>query len=192
MQSLIDHARVFPAKIADRQREFAELARGQHPQALFIACSDSRVMPSLFTGARPGEIFELRTAGNIVPPYRPQAACAVPGTLEFAVEALDVPEIVVCGHTHCGAVKGLIRPQAMETMPLVAQWLTSAGHRALDEDPDSVARHHLLTQIDHLRSYPFVARRLADGKLRLHAWFYAVDTGELLAHDPGAGEFRPL
>lgn len=192
MQSLIDHARTFPAKIADQQQQFAELARGQQPQALFIACSDSRVMPSLFTGARPGEIFELRTAGNIVPPHRPRALCAVAGTVEFALEALDVPDIVVCGHTHCGAVGGLIRPQTVRTMPLVARWLTGAGHRPVDEDPDTVARRHLLTQLDHLRTYPGVARRLAAGKVRLHAWFYAIETGELLAHDPDAGEFRRL
>jgi carbonic anhydrase len=129
MQSLINHARGFPAKIADRQEEFAKLARGQRPQALFISCSDSRVMPSLFTGARPGELFELRTAGNIVPRYRPQATCGVAGTLEFAVTALDVPDIVLCGHSHCGAVQGLIRRQTVQAMPLVERWLTVAGHR---------------------------------------------------------------
>lgn len=216
MQSLIDNARTFPDRIADRRAEFAELARGQRPQALFISCSDSRLVPSLLTGARPGDVFELRTAGNIVPPHRPQAACGVAGTLEFAVTALDVPDIVVCGHTHCGAVQGLMHRQKVRGMPLVQRWLERAGLRpgaleprqslapdagracapdaeqAAAPDPDEVARRHLLTQLDHLRSYPCVSERLAAGRLRLHAWFYAVASGEVLAHQPGTGGFRPL
>jgi hypothetical protein len=119
MQSLIEHARTFPKTIADQQEEFERLTRGQKPQALFISCSDSRVIPSLFTGARPGDIFELRTAGNIVPRYRPHAACGVAGSLEFALQALQVPDIIVCGHSHCGAVQGLMREQAVQLMPLL-------------------------------------------------------------------------
>ncbi|MEV7807062.1 carbonic anhydrase [Microbispora sp. NPDC088329] len=203
MRSLIDHARGFPKRIEDRREEFARLASGQRPQALFISCSDSRVMPSLFTGARPGEIFELRTAGNIVPRYRPQAACAVAGTLEFAIEALHVPDIVVCGHSHCGAVRALIHRPTVTDMPLVERWIDWAGHRPApsaerepspspDDDADAVTRHHVLTQLEHLRTYPCVARRLADGRLRLHAWFYTVETGRVLAHRPGTGAFEPL
>jgi carbonic anhydrase len=201
MQSLIDHARTFPAKIADQQ-DFAKLACGQRPLALFISCSDSRVMPSVFTGSRPGELFELRTAGNIVPRYRPHAACGVAASIEFAVKALEVPDVVICGHSHCGAVKGLIRSQSVESLPLVRRWLTWAGHSArptspgqtptLDQDPTSVTQRHLLTQLHHLRTYPDVAERLAAGRLRLHGWFYTVETGEVLASAHGSGEFRPL
>ncbi|MFB6978859.1 carbonic anhydrase [Streptomyces scopuliridis] len=204
MRSLIDHARTFPATVAEQQQEFAELARGQRPQALFIACSDSRVMPTMFTGARPGDIFELRTAGNIVPRYRPQAACGVAGTLEYAVTALRVPDIIVCGHSHCGAVQGLMREQTVRTMPLVRRWLGWAGHRPeavaeepwqtrlIGEDPTEVTQRHLLTQVEHLRSYPCVARRVATGRLRLHAWFYTVETGEVLVGTPGGRAFQPL
>ncbi|MFE1884383.1 carbonic anhydrase [Streptomyces diastatochromogenes] len=202
MQSLIDHARTFPAKIADQQEEFERLARGQKPQALFISCSDSRVIPSMFTGARPGDIFELRTAGNIVPRYRPQAACGVAGSLEFALQALQVPDIVVCGHSHCGAVQGLMREQNVRTMPLLRRWLSWAEYRAdgnepwqtqgLGEDPTAVAQQHVLTQLEHLRSYPYVARRITSGRLRLHAWFYTVETGEVLACAPGSRTFKPL
>ncbi|KFF98271.1 carbonic anhydrase [Streptomyces scabiei] len=202
MQALIDHARTFPAKVADQQQEFAQLARGQKPQALFISCSDSRVIPSMFTGARPGDIFELRTAGNIVPRYRAQAACGVAGTLEFAVQALQISDIVVCGHSHCGAVQGLMREQSVHTMPLVRRWLAWAGHRAhsdepwqtqgLGEDPTAVTHRHVLTQLDHLRSYPCIARRLSSGRLRLHAWYYTVETGEVLACQPGSHVFKPL
>ncbi|WP_433453562.1 carbonic anhydrase [Streptomyces sp. CA-142005] len=202
MQTLIEHARTFPAKAADGGHDLARLAGGQQPQVLFIACSDSRVMPALFTGARPGEIFELRTVGNIVPPYRPQAACAVAGTIEFALTALKVPDIVVCGHSHCGAVKGLMDERSVRTMPQVSRWLTLAGHHRADNepqwyrepgaDPVEAAQRHLLTQLGHLRDHPAVARRLAAGTLRLHAWYYTVETGEVLACPDDSQTFRPL
>ncbi|MFL4910213.1 carbonic anhydrase [Streptomyces sp. MMS24-I2-30] len=202
MQSLIEYARTFPAALSDQREEYARLARGQRPQALFISCSDSRVIPAHFTGARPGDLFELRTTGNIVPRYRAQAACGVAGSIEFAVQALQVPDIVVCGHSHCGAVQGLMREQNVATMPLVRRWLGWAGHRTtadqpwqtrgLGEDPVAVTQRHVLTQLDHVRSYPFIARRLASGRLRLHAWYYTVETGEVLAGTPGSRGFRPL
>ncbi|WP_033309312.1 carbonic anhydrase [Streptomyces iakyrus] len=202
MHTLIENAREFPQKIADQQEEFRRLARGQRPQAMFISCSDSRVIPAMFTGARPGDLFELRTAGNIVPAYRGQVACGVAGSLEFAVQALGVPDIVVCGHSHCGAVQGLMREQNVQTMPLVRRWLSRAGHRAkadepwqtqgLGEDPTQVTQQHVLTQLDHLRSYPFIARRLSSGRLRLHGWYYTVETGEVLFAVPGTRGFKPL
>ncbi|MFI8320375.1 MULTISPECIES: carbonic anhydrase [Streptomyces] len=202
MQSLIDHARSFPAKIADHQQDFANLARGQRPMAVFVSCSDSRVIPSLITGARPGEIFELRTAGNIVPRYRASASCGVAASLEFAVKALQVPDIIVCGHSHCGAVQGLMHRQSLESLPLMQRWLAGAGHirerlvapraKSLGDDPVEVTQRHLLTQLDHLRSYPWIAQRLTAGRLRLHGWYYTVDTGEVLACQPGSREFRRL
>ncbi|MCX4537397.1 carbonic anhydrase [Streptomyces sp. NBC_00841] len=202
MQTLIEHARTFHAKITDKQQEFAQLAHGQQPQVLFISCSDSRVIPSLFTGARPGDLFEVRSAANIVPSYRPQAACAVAGSIEFAVQALQVPDIVVCGHSHCGAVQSLLREQSVHTMPPVRRWLTWAGYRTwtdepwptrgLGEDATAATQQHVLTQLDHLRTYPFVARRLDLGRLRLHAWYYTVETGEVLACAPGSRVFKSL
>ncbi|ALV33524.1 carbonic anhydrase [Streptomyces sp. CdTB01] len=202
MHHLIEHARTFSEKIADQREEFARLAQGQQPQALFISCSDSRVIPSMFTGARPGDLFELRTAGNIVPPYQGQTACGVAGSLEFAVHALQVPDIILCGHSHCGAVQGLLREQNVQTMPLVRRWLAKAGHRTrpdepwqtqgLGEDTAAATQRHVLTQLEHLRSYPFIARRLESGRLRLHGWYYTVETGEVLFAVPGARAFRPL
>nr|WP_042178268.1 carbonic anhydrase [Kibdelosporangium sp. MJ126-NF4]CEL13080.1 Carbonic anhydrase [Kibdelosporangium sp. MJ126-NF4]CTQ98767.1 Carbonic anhydrase (EC 4.2.1.1) [Kibdelosporangium sp. MJ126-NF4] len=199
MQPLIDHARTFRDAVAGRRDQFARLADGQKPDALFISCSDSRVMPALITGAQPGQLFELRTAGNIVPPYRPDAQCAVAGTIEFAVRALTVSDIVVCGHSHCGAVHGLMRQEGLSVMPQVRQWLAQAGHdrswlprhpvkRDSDVDMDAAVRRHVLTQVDHLRTHPCVA----EGKVRLHAWFYRVTTGEVLANDTGTPNFFPL
>ncbi|MCX4920011.1 carbonic anhydrase [Streptomyces sp. NBC_00687] len=202
MHALIEHARTFPDQISGRHEEFAKLAQGQKPQALFISCSDSRVVPSMFTGARPGDIFELRTAGNIVPPYRPQVPCAVAGTVEFAVQALHILDIVVCGHSHCGAVQGLMREQTVQTMPMLRHWLYRAGYRArgegpwqvqgLSEDPAAVAQRHILTQLDHLRSYPWISRRLTSGRLRLHAWYYTVETGQVLSCPSDSTEFAAL
>src|SRR3954468_8079269 len=106
MQSMIDNARTFPKRAAHLPR----FRDGQHPTALFIACSDSRVVPALITGAGPGELFELRTAGNIVPVYDPGRAFGETATIEFAVEVLQVKHIIVCGHSHCGAVNAILYP----------------------------------------------------------------------------------
>lgn len=125
MQPLIDHARSF----GRRPEDFASLAQGQSPQVLFVTCSDSRVVPALITGARPGELFELRTAGNIVPPYvfdRPTSEAA---TVEYAVDVLGVTEIVVCGHSHCGAVGALVRGEDLTAVPAVRDWLAQAEPR---------------------------------------------------------------
>lgn len=195
MQSLIDHARFFSSRIAGHRERFAALANGQEPLAMFVSCSDSRVMPALFTAAGPGEIFELRTAGNIVPRYRARAKCGVAGTLEYAVEFLKVADIVVCGHTHCGAVQGLVDRRPLRQMPLVERWLTVAGFTGTQRGPADLheqGRRHLTVQVAHLQTYPFIARRLAAGALRLHAWFYSVDTGEITVRQPHTGEFSPL
>lgn len=122
MQPLIDHARAH----GQRPERFAQLAQGQSPQVLFITCSDSRVVPALITGARPGELFELRTAGNIVPPYVPGRPTAEAATVEYAVDVLGVSEIVVCGHSHCGAVGALVRGDDLTAVPAVRDWLAQA------------------------------------------------------------------
>ncbi|ONI75313.1 carbonic anhydrase [Actinosynnema sp. ALI-1.44] len=194
MQPLIDHARSFPEAVAERREQFARLGDGQKPEALFISCSDSRVMPGMFTGAQPGQLFELRNAGNIVPPYRADASCAVAGTIEFAVRALGVSDIVVCGHSHCGAVQGLRSQAGLSVMPQVKRWLTQAGHGTAhsDVDLDGAVRRHVLTQLDHVRTHPCVVEGVAAGTLRLHAWFYRVTTGEVLANQTGTPNFRPL
>src|ERR1041384_6086354 len=115
MQPLIDNARTF----GQRPEEFAKLAEGPSPQVLFITCSDSRVVPALITGARPGELFELRTAGNIVPPYTSDTPCGETATIEYAVEGLGVQDIVVCGPSRCGAVGALVRGDDLEAVPAV-------------------------------------------------------------------------
>ncbi|MFI1224726.1 MULTISPECIES: carbonic anhydrase [unclassified Streptomyces] len=198
MQSLVDHARTFTEHVAANAKDFALLADGQTPEALFVTCSDSRVVPSLFTGSRPGQLFELRTAGNIVPPYpaqdRPTGEAA---TIEYALRMLQVRDIIVCGHSHCGAVGAVFRGDDLSTMPAVHHWLEHATDgRDPAADPDDLPgaiQAHALAQLDTLRGYPAVRERLAEGSLGLHAWYYEVHTGSVSVHRPERGtEFARL
>ncbi|AGS72481.1 carbonic anhydrase [Streptomyces collinus] len=192
MQPLIDNARTF----GQRPEEFAELAEGQSPQVLFITCSDSRVVPALITGARPGELFELRTAGNIVPPYASQHPTGEAATIEYAVEVLGVRDIVVCGHSHCGAVGALVRGDDLTAVPAVRDWLAQATPRPAGaaEDPEvaEAVQSHVLTQLLRLRSYPCIERRLARGGLGLHGWYYEVHTGAVRTHRARTDTFEAL
>ncbi|QKW07580.1 carbonic anhydrase [Streptomyces sp. NA04227] len=194
MQPFIDNARAFGARNA-AGAGLARLAEGQSPQVLFITCSDSRVIPSLITGAGPGELFELRTAGNIVPPHDagPTSEAA---TIEYAVSVLGVTDIVVCGHSHCGAVGALVRGDDLTAVPAVRDWLQHAADTpdGKQDDPavaDAV-QHHVLAQLLRLRSYPCVQTALEEGRISLHAWFYEVHTGGVLTHRSETDSFAAL
>jgi carbonic anhydrase len=192
MQPLIDHARSF----GRRPEDFASLAQGQSPQVLFITCSDSRVVPALITGARPGELFELRTAGNIVPPYACDRPTSEAATVEYAVDVLGVSEIVVCGHSHCGAVGALVRGEDLTAVPAVRDWLAQAEppSDAPDDDPAVAAavQNHVLAQLLRLREYLCVERAITAGQLRLHGWYYEVHTGAVRVHTPDTDSFEAL
>lgn len=193
MQPLIDHARAH----GQRPEEFARLAAGQSPQVLFITCSDSRVVPALITGARPGELFELRTAGNIVPPYVSAHPTSEAATIEYAVEVLGVRDVIVCGHSHCGAVGALVRGDDLTAVPAVRDWLTHAAPapRVSDAADPTVAdavQNHVLAQLLRLRSYPCVEQRLTTGQLRLHGWYYEVHTGAVHEHRTATDAFEAL
>lgn len=193
MQPLIDNARTF----GQRPEEFAALAAGQSPDVLFITCSDSRVVPALITGARPGELFELRTAGNVVPPYGAGTPTGEAATIEYAVEVLGVKDIVVCGHSHCGAVGALVRGDDLTAVPAVRDWLAhSCDHpRTGDSGDPTVAeavQHHVLSQLLRLRSYPCIEKRLAEGTLGLRGWYYEVHTGAVREHRADTDTFQSL
>ncbi|GGR70029.1 carbonic anhydrase [Streptomyces humidus] len=193
MQPLIDNARTF----GQRPEEFAELAEGQSPQVLFITCSDSRVVPALITGARPGELFELRTAGNIVPPYGSDRPTGEAATIEYAVEVLGVSDIVVCGHSHCGAVGALVRGDDLDGVPAVRDWLAHAADEPEAADPAdptvmTAVQNHVLAQLLRLRSYPCVEKRLADGRIRVRGWYYEVHTGAVREHRVDTDGFEAL
>jgi carbonic anhydrase len=189
---------VFPAK----QELFERLAKGQQPSTLFITCADSRVVPDLFTQAEPGELFVIRNAGNIVPPYRLPSG-GVTATIEFAVVALRVRHIVVCGHADCGAMKGLLHPERLASMPTVASWLQQAeaarrivadNYPNLDEPAavDTLIRENVLAQLQNLHTHPAVASGLAAGSLQLYGWVYDIRTGQVDAYDAARQTFVRL
>ncbi|MCT9145467.1 carbonic anhydrase [Streptomyces violarus] len=185
MKALLDRARTFRTRIDFDSGEYRKLTEGQYPEVLFITCSDSRVIPALITGARPGEIFELRNAGNIVPPYGRPGASGEAATIEYALEVLGVQDIVVCGHSHCGAMGALKSGDDLSGLPGVDAWLRIARPEltsVLETAPDDpslpeVSQGNVVNQLAALRSYPVVRQRLDSGRLRLHGWYYEVDTG---------------
>lgn len=203
MQRLIQGLHEFQTNIFSSQRElFQRLAHGQKPEALFITCSDSRVDPNLVTQTKPGELFILRDAGNIVPPLGGPVGAAH-ATIEYAVAVLEVRDIILCGHSHCGAMDGLLHPERLEGLPMVTAWLTHAektrrivrenyGHLSGADLLTAAAEENVLVQLGHLRTHPSVAAALDRGELSLHGWVYKFETGEVFAYAPEEGQFLPL
>lgn len=203
MQKLVHGIHQFQSNVVPSHREFFKrLADGQRPEALFITCSDSRINPNLLTQTKPGELFIIRNAGNIVPPHG--AANGGEGaTIEYALEGLGVTDIIVCGHSHCGAMKGLLHLEELSSMPTVKAWLShaEATRRIIEGNyPDlegdarltATVEENVLVQLEHLKTLPSVAARLAKGTLFLHGWVYKIETGEVFAYDASEGQFMPL
>jgi carbonic anhydrase len=203
MQKLIQGLHQFHAGTFRERREFFEnLAHGQSPEVLLITCSDSRIVPQLITQTEPGELFIVRNAGNIVAPYSP-AASGEAATIEYAVEALKIRDIIVCGHSHCGAMKAVLQPQSTERLPSVRRWLEHAAatgrivHDHYQHLPDAqrlgaAVQENVLVQLENLRTHPSIASGLAAGALRLHGWVYKIESGEVFAFDPSQGQYLPI
>ncbi len=204
MDNILDRAGRFRGEIFERESAlYQSLARhGQEPKALMISCADSRVVPELITQARPGDLFVCRNAGNIVPPFS-QANGGVSSAVEYAVVALKVRDIVVCGHSDCGAMKAFLHPEKLEEMPNVASWLrhahaaecvVSAAYPELEDDSKvrALAMENVVTQIHHLRTHPSVAAALARGELSIHGWFFEIESGTICALDGATGQFEPV
>ncbi len=204
MQKLVQGVHQFQKQIfAEHQRLFEKLAEGQRPMALFITCSDSRINPNLLTQTEPGQLFILRTAGNIVPPYGAVHGGEA-GTIEYAVAVLKVRDIVVCGHSHCGAMNGLLAPESVSELPAVQALLKHAeatgriirenyGH--ITEPPArlmAAVEENVLVQLENLRTHPSVAAALSRQDLNLHGWVYKFETGQVFAYHPDEGHFLPL
>jgi carbonic anhydrase len=165
---------------------FERLATGQSPHTLLITCSDSRVDPSLITATDPGELFVVRDIGNLVPPASNMSASAVGGAIDFAVGILKVSKIVVCGHSGCGAIRALLSRDAIPAhLHHLDAWLEATDVRSFLRnlpralDHDEVGKLNVLSQIDHLRTYPIVAEKLRSGEVSLAAWFFDVAKGEI-------------
>lgn len=183
---------------------FQRLSSGQDPEILFITCSDSRLLPNLLTQSKPGDLFFIRNVGNIIPP--PHVPSSEAAALMFALSELhSIKDIIICGHSHCGAMKGLLAPNPDANHPAVASWLTHS-HSVLEKINDSKesyndnfalkVRHatmlNVLAQMDHLKSYPLIAEKLRRKELTIHGWFYEFETGEVLVYEPKCNEFLPL
>lgn len=193
MDSLIAHARTLPVRRQADKGSPRNRAASHRPEAMFIACSDARVSPALLTGAGPGQILELRTVGNVVPPYRAGRCCSEAATLTYALEVLAITDIVVCGHSDCGAVRTL-SPGGLTTAAFDTWWwLTRTNRHARRRNGDlDPGLAHLRAQLDKLRRYPKVERRLRRGRLRLHGWYYDLQTGTVQALEPDGARLAPL
>jgi carbonic anhydrase len=203
VQNLVQGIHRFQADIfSSKQELFAHLARGQRPQALYITCSDSRINPNLITQTEPGELFIVRNVGNLVPAFGADGD-AEAAAVEYAVEALCVDDIIVCGHTGCGAMQGLLNPEMLTAMPRVRDWLRHAEvtrriidreypHLAGEERLTAAAEENVLHQIENLRTHPAVAAGLKAGRLKLHGWMYKIATGQMFAYEPERGQYVDL
>lgn len=204
MQKLVSGIHEFQKSVfSTQQKLFSDLVQGQSPLALFITCSDSRINPSLLTQTEPGELFILRNAGNIVPAYGTihggEAA-----TIEYAVSVLKIRDIVICGHSHCGAMGGLLRPESLARLHSVRSWLKHAAATAqiMEENYQHITEpqarltatveENVLVQLENLRTHPSVAAGLARGELKLHGWVYKFETGQVFAYDPTVNQYVPL
>ncbi|MBM4525920.1 carbonic anhydrase [Rhodococcus hoagii] len=183
MQDLIEgvaHFRkdVFPAKA----ELFAHLATHHTPHTLFIGCSDARVVPELITGTDPGDLFVIRTAGNLVPAYTPDAD-GVAASIEYAVAVLGVRDIVVCGHSACGAMTAIARSHDLSAAPAVAAWLryadASRARTTTAGDVGALVRQNVHAQLANLATHPSVARALEEKKVALHGWVFDIAAGEV-------------
>jgi carbonic anhydrase len=176
----------------------------QRPHTLFITCADSRIDPNEITSSGTGEVFVTRNIGNMVPPYGEMLG-GVSAVIEFAVSGLGVRHIVVCGHSDCGAMKALLNPASVATMPTVTTWLKNA-HAALsvsealhEKSPGAdvpllelLTKQNVLLQMQHLKTHPSVAAAMAGGELTLSGWIYNIGSGEVAVAEEGEREFRPI
>ncbi|MBC2641957.1 MULTISPECIES: carbonic anhydrase [unclassified Rhodococcus (in: high G+C Gram-positive bacteria)] len=185
MQTLTDGVTRFQKDVFPAKAElFAHLATHHTPHTLFIGCSDARVVPEMITGTEPGDLFVIRTAGNLVPAYTPEAD-GVAASIEYAVAALGVNDIVVCGHSACGAMTALAQGHDLSAAPAVAAWLRHADASQARTtatavgDVDSLVRQNVHAQLANLSTHPSVARALAEQTLTLHGWVFDIATGRV-------------
>ncbi|AUX25538.1 carbonic anhydrase [Sorangium cellulosum] len=200
MQKLVQGLHKFHNEVCiSHQDLFRHLANGQHPEALFITCSDSRINPNLITQTQPGDLFILRNVGNIIPPYGAGNGGEA-AAIEFAVAHLGIQHIIVCGHTHCGAMRGLLDPAGLDDLPAVKGWLQHAEvtRRLVQENYPGVegqarltvtVEENVLAQIENLRTHPTVRAKLARSELCLYAWVFKIETGQIFQYEHESGQF---
>lgn len=200
ISELLSGYQKFKERLADARESYLPPEGGQKPFALWIGCSDSRVIPEQITGAKPGELFVTRNIANIVPPFG--TACdAVGAVIEYAVLQLKVREIVVCGHTECGGIKAMENPVDMDREPHIARWvefarpahtMVEASGVAKDQQYPEAIRANVLLQRNNLLSYNSVRDALRTGALRVDGWMYNIRTGEMEEYDDKSGQWIPF
>jgi carbonic anhydrase len=193
---LINGFRSFRRTYYEEQPDIYRLLveKGQKPEVMFIACSDSRVNPSILTQADPGQLFVLRNVANLVPPYQPDRDhCATSAAIEYAVRDLEVGHVIVLGHSHCGGIRCLCEgPEGAEGREFIGAWM-SIARQARDDGLEGAAqrshveREAVKVSLGNLLSFPWVKRRVEDGRLELHGWWFDMEAGELLSHQAGEG-----
>jgi carbonic anhydrase len=184
------------------KRLFERLKDSQHPEACFITCADSRIDPNLITHSQPGQLFIVRNVGNVIPCYGTSNNGEL-AAVEYAVVELGIQDVIVCGHTGCGAMKALVgqmSPEATLRVPSVVNWLRHAdatqqiirehySHLTGEALAKAAAEENVLVQLEHLRTLPVIAARVPSGKVRLHGWMYKIDSGEVFHYDADVGQF---
>lgn len=187
----------------DQMKVFAQLALGQSPDTLFIACSDSRVAANVFASTNPGDLFVIRNVANLVPPWSKIAQTSdssAAAAIEFAINQLKVQHIVVCGHSECGGNIAVLNGREKIECEHLKAWLQH-GEQALEKLKDcqfkdsphnKLAKLNVLQQLDHLRSYPVVKRKIDEGTLQLHGWFFQLGTAEVFYYSEDDKDFLPI
>lgn len=204
MEHIIDGVLRFQREVYPRREAlFHELALGQAPSAMFIACADSRIVPEVVTQQNPGSLFVVRNAGNIVPPSSTEPG-GVTASIEYAVAVLGIPDIVICGHSGCGAMGAILSgSEQLEKLPAVARWLhyaDAARDRVIAEYAEAsreqklaaLIRENVLAQLDNLLTHPVVANAVQSRQLRLHGWVYDIGSGNVNIYDAQTRTFLPI
>jgi len=204
MSQLVEGHQLFKNNyFQEHEENFVRLVKeGQSPKALFIGCSDSRVIPDLILNTDPGDLFVVRNVGNFVPPHSfIEDFHATASAIEYAVSVLNVSEIIICGHTHCGACATLHTPEKVKGLPHLQKWLQigeKARHLAVLSNATGEAllrqteKISITTQIEHILTYPEVKKRVINRELHIHGWLYHIENGEIEYYDPESKSFRPL
>ncbi len=209
IHAIVEGSEVFKKdRFKEYEHKFEKLAReGQNPKILFIGCSDSRVLPNLITNSGPGDLFVIRNIGNFVAPYKPDEDFhSTAAAIEYAVSVLEVEDIIVCGHSHCGAISALYKPEKLKSpsMVHVKSWLSlgeEAKNFVINALPQDCSKEDIynvtekvsvLLQLDNLLTYPAVKKRVGEKKLYLNAWHYDIENGEITHYDSHHQEFLPL
>lgn len=202
MKKLIEGIVDFRKNLTEESRQlFAKLALGQKPDALFIACSDSRVVPNLFASTNPGDLFVIRNIGNMIPPSRsPDQDSSALAAIEFSIHSLKLADIIVCGHSECGAINMLMHKKDNTCCPHLASWL-QYGEGALQKakkglkinsglSPENqLSQINVLQQMENIASYPFIQERMAKNKLRIHGWWFDIARADVYCYEQSVNQF---